>query len=137
VGNADLGITSPSAIETADRACKGKLFSREEIPDAVELCAELRGHSNAVELVRFSLDGGRLYSASKDETIPNPCLALTWLGVAYLVSPNDKLLHRLRMIGARQPGHQVGVIDLAVVPEEEIAGVATGGRQQGVERLPL
>ena len=69
MGNADLGITSPCAIETADRACKGKLFSREEIPDVVELCAELRSHSNAVEMVRFSLDGGRLYSASKDETI--------------------------------------------------------------------
>jgi WD40 repeat protein len=41
----------------------------EEMPAAVELRAELRGHSNAVEMVRFSPDGSRLYSASKDETI--------------------------------------------------------------------
>jgi WD40 repeat protein len=40
-----------------------------EIPAAVELRAELRGHSNAVEMVRFSPNGRRLYSASKDETI--------------------------------------------------------------------
>jgi len=31
--------------------------------------AELRGHSNAVEMMRFSPNGRRLYSASKDETI--------------------------------------------------------------------
>ncbi len=30
---------------------------------------ELRGHSNAIEMVRFSPDGRRLYSASKDETV--------------------------------------------------------------------
>jgi WD40 repeat protein len=41
----------------------------EEMPAAMELRAELRGHSNAVEMVRFSPDGRRLYSASKDETI--------------------------------------------------------------------
>jgi WD40 repeat protein len=41
----------------------------EEMSDAVELRAELRGHSNAIEMVRFSPDGRRLYSASKDETI--------------------------------------------------------------------
>jgi len=40
-----------------------------EMPRAVELCAELRGHSNGVEMVRFSPDGRRLYSASRDETI--------------------------------------------------------------------
>jgi WD40 repeat protein len=41
----------------------------EEMPAAVELRAELRGHSNAIEMVRFSPDGRRLYSASKGETI--------------------------------------------------------------------
>jgi WD40 repeat protein len=41
----------------------------EKMPAAVELCGELGGHSNAIEMVRFSPDGGRLYSASKDETI--------------------------------------------------------------------
>jgi len=40
-------------------------LSSEEMPAAVEL----RGHSNSVEMVSFSPDGGRLYSASKDETI--------------------------------------------------------------------
>jgi WD40 repeat protein len=41
----------------------------QEIPAAMELRAELRGHSNAVEMVRFSPDGRRIYSARKDETI--------------------------------------------------------------------
>jgi WD40 repeat protein len=39
------------------------------MPGAVELRAELRGHSNAIEMVGFSPDGRRLYSAIKDETI--------------------------------------------------------------------
>jgi WD40 repeat protein len=41
----------------------------QEMPYAVELWGELRGHSNAIEMVRFSPDGRRLYSASRDETI--------------------------------------------------------------------
>ena len=40
-----------------------------EMSRAVELYGELRGHSNAIEMVRFSPDGRRLYSASMDETI--------------------------------------------------------------------
>jgi WD40 repeat protein/DNA-binding SARP family transcriptional activator len=41
----------------------------EEMSAAVELRAELRGHGNAVEMVRFSPDGSRLYSASRDESV--------------------------------------------------------------------
>jgi WD40 repeat protein len=35
----------------------------------VQLCAELRGHTRIVAMVRFSPDGLRLYSTSMDETI--------------------------------------------------------------------
>jgi WD40 repeat protein len=41
----------------------------EEMPEAVELRAELRGHTGIVAVVRFSPDGRRLYSGSLDETI--------------------------------------------------------------------
>jgi WD40 repeat protein len=53
---------SPAALQLEPLAAEG-------MPAAVELCGELRGHSNAIEMVRFSPDGRRLYSASKDETI--------------------------------------------------------------------
>jgi WD40 repeat protein/DNA-binding SARP family transcriptional activator len=53
----------------APAALQLELLPSDEMSDAVRLCAELRGHSNALEMVRFSPDGRRLYSASKDETV--------------------------------------------------------------------